>query len=88
MEIEFDPDKNLKNIQKHELDFNDVPNLDWQYAMIEQDMRKDYGENRFYALMPGVDCKLYSVTFTMRGSKMRIISYRRARDRERKRYER
>jgi uncharacterized DUF497 family protein len=65
--------------------FDDVALLDWTTAVVRQDRRKDYGENRFQALVEGADGKPYVVVFTMRDETMWIISFRRARDRERKR---
>lgn len=60
--------------------------LDWTTAVVRQDRRNDYGEDRFQTLVESPETKPYVVVFTMRGGTMRVISFRRARDRERKRY--
>lgn len=85
MEIEFDSDKNEANIDKHGLDFCDFEGFDEEPVVIT-DTRKDYGESRYIAFgrIAGLG---YSVAFTMRGQAMRIISWRRAREKEMRRYE-
>lgn len=86
MELGYDPQKNAWNIRERGLSFDDVAALDWTTARIRQDRRKDYGEDRFQALIEGTDGKPYVVVFTTRGAVIWIISFRRARDRERKSY--
>jgi len=86
MKLGYDPQKNAWNIRERGLPFDDVALLDWNTAAIRQDRRKYYGENRFQALVEGTDGKPYVVVFTMRGEMLWIISFRRARDRERKSY--
>ncbi len=86
MRLGYDPQKNARNIRERGLPFDDVALLDWNSAAIRQDRRKDYGEDRFQALVEGEDGKSYVVVFTMRGETMWIISFRRAGDRERKSY--
>jgi uncharacterized DUF497 family protein len=51
------------------------------------DDRKDYGEVRYNAFAIGENGKAYSVIFTLRDDVMWIISFRRARDKERRLYE-
>jgi uncharacterized DUF497 family protein len=43
--------------------------------------RKDYGETRYAALGP-IEGRLHCVCFTIRGNKLRIISLRKANERE------
>jgi len=54
-------------------------------AVIVADTRFDYGEQRFnaYGLVDGT---LHAMTFTLRGDDVRVISLRRARPKEVKRY--
>lgn len=54
--------------------------------MVEDD-RRDYGEQRFRAFGL-IDGRPHSVVFTVRGSAMRLISFRRAHAKEWRRYER
>lgn len=86
MRVGYNPRKNTWNILERGLSFEDVALLDWTTAAIRQDKRKDYGEDRFQALVEGTDGKPYVVVFTVRGETFWVISFRRARDRERKRY--
>ena len=86
MEIEFDPAKNQRNQESHGLNFEDVPDLNWSDAVIIEDTRKDYGETRYRAFLRDEDNTPYSVAFTQRGGAFRIISFRRAHEKERKYY--
>lgn len=86
MKIEFDPAKNDSNFEKHGLRFEAVADLDWDTAIFKTDDRKNYSETRINTFVMGVDGKPYNVVFTPRGNAMRIISFRRARPRERKYY--
>ena len=69
------------------MSFDDVVFLDWDQALIRIDDRKDYGEVCYDAFAIGEDGKAYSVTFTLRGDVVWIISFRRACDKERRLYE-
>lgn len=86
MRIGYDPCKNAWNIRERGLSFEDVALPYWVRAAIRQDRRRDYGEDRFQALIEGADGKPYVVVFAMRGEMFWIISFRRAHDRERGRY--
>ena len=86
MELGYDPAKNDWNIRERGLSFEQVADLNWPTAIIRRDRRKDYGEDRFQALIEGFDGKPYVVVFTMRGDVLWIISFRRARERERGSY--
>lgn len=84
MEFEFDPDKSRLNRLKHGIDFNQVQEL-WEGPYVEFAAKSDY-ENR-YALIGPVRNKFYTCIFTFREGKIRIISCRSARDKEKKLYE-
>lgn len=81
MDISFDRSKNETNIAKHGVSLSDAVNLEWETAMVVLDDRQQYGESRFigYALK---DDRLHCVVFTERGEQRRIISLRKANDRE------
>ena len=85
MKLEFDPQKNARNIRDRGLSFEDVPLLDWENAWVEQDARRDYGEDRYVAYACREN-RLYIVCFTFRADVLRILSYRKANRREEKRY--
>ncbi len=86
MEIEFDPNKDAVNRQKHGLSLTDAALMDLDRAAIVEDHRFDYGEARFLAYAP-IGGRLHVLWFTMRGSAVRVIGLRKANQRERKRYE-
>jgi uncharacterized DUF497 family protein len=87
VKIEFDPAKNEWNIRERGLSLEDVIHLDWSNAILMTDQRKDYAESRTRALLRDKSGLLYQVTFTMRGNVMRVISFRRAHEKERKYYD-
>ena len=87
MQYEWDENKRRTNLEKHGEDFADVDRLDWSRAHIEPDTRHAYGEPRYAAFVPRDDARLMCLVFTPRGRAMRIISYRKANSREKKRYE-
>ena len=86
MKLGYDPRKNAQNIRERGLSFDDVAMLDWENAAIREDMRKDYGEDRFRALADGPGGKPYVVVFTTRGDMTWVISFRRAHQKERYSY--
>lgn len=86
MEISFDSAKNERNVIDRGLAFTLVEQLDWAGAVIEEDIRKNYGEPRYFALgMLGE--RLHALVFTPRAGKVHVISLRKANQREVKFYE-
>lgn len=86
MNIEFDPDKDNINMQKHGVSLADAGLIDWSSAKIVEDGREDYGETRYQALGMLGD-RLYFVAFTPRNGAMRVISLRKANKKEVSNYE-
>jgi uncharacterized DUF497 family protein len=86
MDVEFDPSKDRENRRNHRISLQRAEDFDMSAAAIEPDTREDYGEERFNAL-GFLDGRLYSLTFTLRGSAVRAISLRKANKQERKSYE-
>lgn len=86
MQFEWDEQKNALNIQKHGIDFNDVPNMFDHELLEEIDDRYDYGEERLIAI--GVLRRMIAVVVYVerRGDVIRIISARRANRHERQKY--
>ena len=85
MQIEFDPEKDKINQEKHGLSLMMAGELDWQNSLVWIDTRKNYGEVRMIALAPSTGI-LYYVAYVDRNGSRRIISLRRANRREVKHY--
>ena len=83
--VEFDPVKNLRNIQTRGLSFDLARSLDWETAVALEDTRRNYGERRFRVL-GAINGPLYAVVITPRSGGIRVISLRRANLRERRMY--
>ncbi len=77
----WDEAKRQANLAKHGVDFADAERFDWSSARPEPDFRADYGEDRFRA-MGLIGERLHVLVFTPRGDTRRIISLRKANDRE------
>jgi uncharacterized protein len=86
MEISFDPAKNERNIAERGLSFSQVQELDWSSALVQEDIRRDYGERRFLVL-GRIQGRLHAVVFTPRADKVHVISLRKANQREVTHYE-
>lgn len=86
MDIEIDPAKDAANRQKHGvgLEFGAQVLADRRRLDV-LDVRADYGEERVVSY-GAVDERIWVCVFTHRGGHIRIISVRKANDRERWRY--
>jgi hypothetical protein len=82
----FDPVKDKININKHGLSLSEAEFLDWDEALNWVDDRKDYGEIRCVSLVPMLQ-RLYCVVYVDIKMSRRIISLRKANNREIDRYE-
>ena len=89
MNVTFDPAKDAANSAKHGLTLLDAVSLEWEAAVVWSDNRRDYGEPRMVGLVP-VNDRLFCVVFVDRPpeqpTERRIISLRKANNREVKRY--
>ena len=86
MEFEWDPAKNEANIAKHGLDFADAEALFENDVYAAKDTRKDYGEERWRGIGKLHGRVLVVVWTDREPGKRRIISLRRANERERQAY--
>ena len=84
--MDKDPEKERRNIAERGLSLDLVELLDWTTALIWEDRRREYGERR-YCVLGLIDDRLHSVVFTPRNGKPRVISLRKANQREVSRYE-
>jgi uncharacterized protein len=85
MKIAFDAAKNAANIAKHGLSLADAGMLDLPSAAVVVDNRADYGEARYRAF-GRIGEQGYCLVFTVRGTTLRPISFRRAHEKEMLRY--
>jgi uncharacterized DUF497 family protein len=85
VKVTFDRTKDAANVAKHGLSFADFSQFDAE-PFIEIDVRRDYGELRFrgFGRIDGVG---YSIAFTRTVDGIRLISFRRAHEKEMRRYE-
>jgi uncharacterized DUF497 family protein len=86
LELEWDEPKRQWTLKNRGLDFADVERFDPATVTTTRDDRRDYGEVRFNT-MGYLDGTLCTFCWTLRGPCVRIISLRKANDRELKRYE-
>jgi uncharacterized protein len=81
--VDFDPAKDAKNIRKHGISLTRF--ADMTGHMFVEDERFDYGERRFL-VFGAIDGRLHVAVLTYRGQDERIISLRRANQKEQKAY--
>jgi uncharacterized DUF497 family protein len=87
--IDFDEAKNRENMHKHGLPLEAAELLFHGCFVEEEDRRRDYGETRFIATGPiaAFGDRIFVVVYTWRDSVRRIISFRKANDREVRKYQ-
>lgn len=81
----WDEPKRVSNLEKHEIDFNDIYLFDWDTSARFPSPR--YGEMRWIAI-GYIRGRLHYVVYTHRGEQWRLISLRKANPREGRRYAR
>ena len=86
VKYEWHEPKRLSSIEHHGLDFKSATEFDWESALVYEDTRRDYGEIRYiaYGKLSG---RLTVMVFSLRNDTVRIISLRKANNREVIRYE-
>lgn len=84
VDFEFDPTKDSENLAKHRLSLGQFDGFD-ALPRVVADRRVEYGEARFRAFgrIGGVG---HCLVYTFRGDRTRLISFRRAHDKEMARY--
>ena len=87
MKFEWDKRKNQANIEKHGLGFADAHKVFESPMLVKIDDRKDYGEDRWIGIGL-MDTRVVVIVFTEPiENATRVISFRKVRTDERKRYE-
>lgn len=84
-DFEWDEAKRQANIAKHGIDFADVREVFGGHVVETEDMRRDYGEQR-YRVVGKLGGQVVQIAFTWRDGRRRIISARRAGRNDRRAY--
>jgi len=85
VKFEWDERKNKINIDKHGIDFRDAQDIFNSIRLSFEDARKEYREKRIITV--GLIGKnVCVVVYTIRNDFIRLISARKANERERRRY--
>ena len=85
MRISYDPAKRHKTLRERGLDFADAGKVFAGPHFEDIDDRFDYGEDR-YITVGTLDGRMVVMVWTPRGAACRVISMRKANDREQARY--
>lgn len=85
MPIEFDPTKRATNLAKHHIDLTEAERVFEGDTLTIEDDRFDYGEQRFITI-GRLEGRMVVMVWTPRGAARRIISLRKANDREQATY--
>ena len=85
MHFEWDENKRVVNIQKHGVDFADVPSIFEHEIVTVIDDRFEYGETR-YQTLGLLKSRVIMIVHTESETVIRIISARKANKREEKSY--
>ncbi len=86
MNITYDLEKNAKNVLERNLPFDKVTNFQLDSALLKEDIRFRYPEQRFIAV-GYLDDRLHVLCFSETDLGIRVISFRKANKREQKVYE-
>lgn len=81
--IVFDPAKDVANIAKHGVSLDRARDFVFEDSLIEADDRFDYEERRWVAY-GDLDGRLYVLVFVVRDDMTRVISLRKANEREKR----
>ena len=85
MDYEFDLAKDESNLDKHGLSLAEADGFEWETAVVREDTRKQYAEQRFKAT-GYIGERLHLMVYCLRPDAVRVISLRKANTREVKRY--
>ena len=85
MEVSFDPVKDERNRHERGLSFERAQEFDFDTAWYRPDNRRPYGESRTLAV-GYLDKRLHVLCFVRTETGIRVISFRRANEREARHY--
>lgn len=81
MKLSYDPAKSERNLRERGLSFERACDFDFETARFWTDDRQDYPETRYVAL-GYLDNRLHILVFVETQDGIRVISFRKANDRE------
>ena len=87
MKFEWDLAKNIANISKHDIDFNDAIEIFQHPVLSKIDTKENYGEERWISIGKMQSLTIVIVYVEYINDIIRIISARKATKREKKCYE-
>ena len=85
MKLSYDPAKSERNLRERSLSFERAREFDFETAKFWEDGRQDYPETRYVAL-GYLDGRLHVLVFCETEDGIRVISFRKANDREGKKH--
>jgi hypothetical protein len=87
LEFDWDEQKRKKNIEKHGIDFFDAAKIFWGNT-VQKVSKQEYNDSEERILATGkIGDDILTVVYVRRGNIIRIISARKARDNERRKYQ-
>jgi hypothetical protein len=88
MDFEWDKDKATANLKKHKISFDEAKTIfDDQFSITINDPAHSFEERRYVDIGISSKGNILVVSYTERGTRIRIISCRKATKSERKVYE-
>jgi uncharacterized DUF497 family protein len=84
MQFEWDEAKRLSNLAKHGLDFLDIDEIDWPTVAFVPSSKANEGR---FVVLGEFRGRVHVVIVTLRGGRTRVISFRRAKEKEVRRYD-
>jgi uncharacterized protein len=85
MKLSYDPRKSERNVRERGLSFEKAADFDFGTAKFWKDDRQDYPEARYIAL-GYLEKRLHVLVFSETEDGIRVISFRKANDREGKKH--
>lgn len=85
MKIDYDPQKSARNKINRGFGFDIAEDMEWDTARYWSDIRKDYGEIRYFGYGM-IEERLHAICFKEIKDGIRVISLRKANAREQKAY--
>ena len=86
MDVTYNPKQSARNVQERGLSFERALDFEFATATFILDDRRDYGEERWVAF-GNLDGRLHVLCFVNKPDSIRVISFRKANEREGRKYD-